>query len=157
MPHKKRASGYPQGKSVARKDENRKPEMAINLKWPTSEAAWLGFVRTTGLLPEVAARALYLAWWVKELGGVTLELNSAYRSQTYQLELQRRWDRGDRIGLTSRPATSSLHSSGRAFDVGIVGPDPPPAVWEAIGRVGEALDLRWGGRFADPDPVHFDH
>jgi len=137
--------------------ENGKQELAKSLSYPTSAAAWESFKRDTGLLPEVAARALYLAWYAKQLGGVTLELESAYRSPAYQLELQRRWDSGNRAGLISRPASSSKHTEGRAFDIGIVGPDPSKELWEGLGRLGEALGLRWGGRFPSPDPVHFDY
>ena len=129
--------------------------MAIPLSWPNSHGAWTSFLQRSGLNPATAARALYLAWWVKQLGGVELELESAYRSPEYQKQLQQRWDRGDRAGLKVRPATNSLHSEGRAFDVGAVGPDPSSETWRRIGSVGESLGLSWGGRFQTPDPVHF--
>lgn len=131
--------------------------MAIPLPWPVTETIWQRFVRETGLTPEAAARALYLGYWVKRLGGLTIQINSAYRSPAYQKQLQAQWDRGNRAGLKVRPADSSRHTEGRAFDVSVQGPEPSKATWENIGRVGETLGLRWGGRFSPPDPVHFDY
>lgn len=129
--------------------------MAISLAWPQTQSGWQTFLQSTGLVPDVAARALYLAWYAKQLMGVQIQIESAYRSPEYQRELQRKWDAGIRAGLKSRPADSSLHSQGRAFDVSIVGPAPANA-WANLGSLGEAFGLRWGGTFSDPDPVHFD-
>ena len=53
----------------------------------------------------------------------------------------------------------SRHLTGRAFDVDFVGVHPDqvhPAWWQFIGRVGEALGLRWGGRWALRDFRHFE-
>jgi len=56
-------------------------------------------------------------------------------------------------------ATRSYHLSGLAFDVGLQGftlRTLPREYWQVIGEYGEALGLRWGGRFSRYDPVHFD-
>ena len=44
-------------------------------------------------------------------------ITSGYRSQAYQDSLRRRWDAGDRTGLTSKPALKSKHTDGLAVDV----------------------------------------
>jgi hypothetical protein len=47
---------------------------------------------------------------------------------------------------------TSLHEQGRAVDLAIVG----RGTWAEVGSAGEAVGLRWGGRFSKPDPVHFE-
>lgn len=48
----------------------------------------------------------------------------------------------------------SFHIGGNAFDARI---EPYSAASQAsIGAWGEAIGLRWGGRFSSPDPNHFD-
>lgn len=65
-----------------------------------------------------------------------------------------------KAGLTQ--ARNSRHLSGTAFDVSFAGLtrqqalDLPSWVWKAVGEAGERLGLRWGGRFTDFDPFHFD-
>ena len=130
--------------------------MPIPLHWPSNSGAFQAFLRQSGLTVPAASRALYLAYYARKLGGVNLVLESGRRSLERNRELQRAWDRGDRWGLNARPADDSKHLRGEAFDVVVDGPDPPQATWQAIGRLGEALGLRWGGRFQVPDPVHFD-
>jgi hypothetical protein len=68
---------------------------------------------------------------------------------------------------TSKTARSR-HLFGDAIDVcpfetwALHGPDKlqwntKDPIWKQIGNVGEALGLRWGGRWADPhDPGHFE-
>lgn len=54
---------------------------------------------------------------------------------------------------------ASRHLSGQAFDVDFVGvaaDQVHPQWWQFIGRVGEALGLRWGGRWALRDLRHFE-
>lgn len=57
-------------------------------------------------------------------------------------------------------AAHSLHLSGSAFDVQVLGytrDELPDWWWEAVGNYGETTyGLRWGGRFATPDVNHFD-
>lgn len=42
---------------------------------------------------------------------------SGFRSLEYQASLARRWERGERVGLVSKPARQSWHTVGRAIDV----------------------------------------
>lgn len=65
-----------------------------------------------------------------------------------------------KAGLTK--ANSSRHLNGTAFDVSFTGFTReqalalPAWVWRVVGEAGERLGLRWGGRFTDYDPFHFD-
>jgi len=46
-----------------------------------------------------------------------------------------------------------------AFDVDVHGyrrEDVPRYVWSWLGRLGEALGFRWGGRWSFYDPGHFE-
>lgn len=45
------------------------------------------------------------------------DIISGYRSPQEQAQLLRRWNRGDRTGLTAKPACQSWHMAGRAIDV----------------------------------------
>lgn len=125
------------------------------MKWPGSTAEWETFLRASGLEPTVAESALRLAWRAQQQLGLRLTLSSGYRSQAHQDALRARWDRGDRTGLKVRPAAVSDHTDRRAFDVDPDGPEPPASTWQQLGRLGESLGLRWGGRFNKADPVHF--
>src|SRR5689334_10061128 len=84
-------------------------------------SAWLlaaseYFRNTWGLTENFSYRAasLYLALWNE---GLEPQITSGRRSLAHQLELQRRWDAGDRAGLASRPATNSKHLVGQALDI----------------------------------------
>lgn len=76
---------------------------------------------------------------------------SGYRSPEYQRSLQERWDRGEREGLSVRPATHSRHSDGLAFDLG-----NDEWVLYYFGPYAERRGGRWGGRFLTPDVGHFE-
>lgn len=78
-------------------------------------------------------------------------ITSAYRPPLYQRYLQRRWDAGDREGLTARPASRSWHMVGRAIDVDA----NADAFWKFRDLMLE-YGFRWGGDFTRPDDVHFD-
>ena len=60
--------------------------------------------------------------------------------------------------ITYAPPGTSAHNFGMAFDICIAGAEPYPAGfdWEALGVIGEALGLGWGGRFSHPDLDHFE-
>lgn len=85
--------------------------------------------------------------------GWPLVVTSGYRSQAHQTSLIKQ-------GLTT--ARRSRHNAGTAFDVSFLGYSRddalrlPGEVWRVVGEYGEALGLRWGGRFSDYDPFHFD-
>lgn len=61
-------------------------------------------------------------------------------------------------GLSRR--LNSLHLSGRAFDVDVLGVsrnNVPAWFWDDLGPFAERLGLRWGGRWRSPyDPGHFE-
>lgn len=118
---------------------------------------WLNlntYARAWGLDDETArAYATLAIWEFMTTGRGALRIISGYRSEERQAQLRRRWDDGIRDGLATRPALSSAHSRGHAFDVE---PDPSgETVWR-WGAWASYLGLRWGGTFTDPDPNHFD-
>lgn len=80
----------------------------------------------------------------------TVTITSARRDLADQQRIYAR----AQAGLSKYPAAkpgSSPHQIGIAFDLHL---DPP--IYEAAGRVWEAFGFRWGGRFSDADPIHFD-
>lgn len=85
--------------------------------------------------------------------GWPLVLTSGKRTAEHQAGLIK-------AGLTQ--ATQSRHITGTAFDVSFQGFTRdqalalPSWVWAAVGEAGERMGLRWGGRFRDFDPFHFD-
>lgn len=85
------------------------------------------------------------------LAGLPAVIIQARRSQAQQRAYVKA---GKSLTLQSR------HLIGRAYDVGWVGVqtrDVPMAWWDYSGSVGEALGLRWGGRFKRlVDKPHFE-
>jgi len=82
--------------------------------------------------------------------GIELRVVSKLRSQQQQdaLYAQGRTTEGPIVTWTTR----SAHTSGRAVDVTIVGAteyEDDPEAWDALGRIGEELGLKWGGSFRD--------
>lgn len=106
--------------------------------------------------------ALKLVWlWAYALWyRIPITFTSGFRDPAYQRELQRRWDAGDRAGLSVRPATTSKHSR-----TSLTGqPDAVAADIQSnsaqnlrdLGYLAETYcGLKWGGNFTTPDPVHF--
>jgi len=108
------------------------------------------------------ARAMYRAieLYTAENGMEPPHLLSTCRSKAKQLDMQRRWDSGDRRGLRVRPADpdSSKHVADEygicwAFDLAnsdawldVVGPHIVKTVPGA----------RWGGNWLPKDSPHFD-
>jgi hypothetical protein len=93
---------------------------------------------------ELQERAIYLLNAARSVG-VPLIVISGVRSQ----------ERNREVG----GATRSQHLLGRAVDVAVLGyriDEIPTWWWSALGQYGEALGLRWGGRFNPPDLNHFD-
>lgn len=105
-----------------------------------------------GVHPAIAERANLLLTHFNRHGW-PLVLTSGFRTQSHQLDLIAQ-------GLTT--ARQSRHTAGLAFDVSFPGLTReqalglPQWVWQTIGRAGESLGLRWGGRFSQYDPFHFD-
>lgn len=56
---------------------------------------------------------------------------------------------------------TSVHQFGCAFDVAIIKDGKPDwnctALYERLGELGEAIGLRWGGRFKFRDLCHFEY
>ena len=100
-----------------------------------------------GLKPGVRAAAVEMLNWQRQW--LPVIISEGYRSQARQNVL---YSRGrSRPGPIVTQTLSSRHTTGRAFDIDIatVPPDQVPSwVWTWSGAVGEALGLRWGGRFA---------
>lgn len=91
-----------------------------------------------------------LAWWGEHYGIPAAQIVSGKRSAREQRALQQAWDRGDRRGLAVRPASSSAHTRGEAWDLPRGQHLAYYAAWAPY------LGVRWGGNFSDPDPIHFD-
>jgi hypothetical protein len=104
-----------------------------------------------GLTYETAKAYATLTWWGEHYGVRSPDITSGRRSAAYQAELRARWDRGDRRGLVARPALTSAHTEGRAFDLAASSRD-----LQILGSLAPYAGLRWGGTFSEPDPVHFD-
>lgn len=104
-----------------------------------------------GLNDQAAQLYATLAWWGEWYEIRAPRIISGYRSPRKQKALQRRWDRGDRRGLRSRPADRSAHTTREAFDLAA-----DDWTLAAFGSWARYLGARWGGDFSDPDPPHFD-
>lgn len=103
------------------------------------------------IVPDLAYRVAVAQGYLLNIGGEYMEITSGYRDPARQLQLQNRWDSGDRAGLTSRPATYSWHMQGRAVDVQWKSPSI-----EVFIRLLKQWDVRWGGDFKRPSKNHFD-
>lgn len=100
--------------------------------------------------PEFAKVVVPLVLWSRHYG-VPLVLTEGRRD----------WDRQQRLVRAGRSERlKSYHLRGRAVDVDWhnVAPDRVPiVVWELVGAIGEALGLRWGGRWSSlRDFRHFE-
>ena len=103
-----------------------------------------------GLTLRTARAYATLTWWGEHYGIKTPAIVSGARSERQQAALRARWDAGDRRGLIVRPALESAHVRGEAFDLRDTGG------LRTLGALAPHAGLRWGGKFADRDPVHFD-
>lgn len=87
----------------------------------------------------------------------SLRLTSTRRTRAEQAALYR----AGRSQLSGDPGSESYHQKGRAWDVVLV--RDGQAVWDDVpeyhqlGRIGEGLGLRWGGRWRSfQDVYHFE-
>lgn len=103
--------------------------------------------------PKFAPYVAAAQTWIQQHGYQPVVITSGYRSPLHQLELQNRWDAGNRVGLRARPATYSWHMQGLAVDVSTRDPS-----FTAFRTVMLSFDehIRWGGDFRKSDPIHFD-
>lgn len=84
--------------------------------------------------------------------GIRVRVTSAKRSTAQQERLYAA--RGSNPYPVARPGTSK-HELGLAVDLVPVGAQNS-SLFAAMGEEGERAGLRWGGRFARRDPVHFE-
>lgn len=99
--------------------------------------------------------------------GYDIKITQGRRTQAYQDALYNQpWDGKDNDGdglidESDEKVTwtkKSKHIEGKAFDIAFTGKTPYPKNfdWSKIGVIGESLGLRWGGRFSNPDNLHFE-
>jgi hypothetical protein len=82
--------------------------------------------------------------------GIPFTFTSGKRSTAQQAAL---YAKLSKVGKpVARPGTSQ-HEKAEAYDA--VGPRNA-GEWRRFGELGEAQGLRWGGRFSNYDPVHFE-
>jgi len=132
--------------------------MPLKLSLPIEGVKWLYKKVKGGMDPHVEALAKSLVGIFADEVGIELRITEGYRSQAAQDHL---YDQGrTRPGRIVTWTRSSKHTTGRAFDVTVRGllPDQVPRqLWYAIGEVGEALGLKWGGRWrGKKDMPHFE-
>lgn len=115
--------------------------------------------RIAGLHPEVRATAAAFVNRVEQELGIQLRVTQGFRSFAEQdaLYAQGRTAPGDVV--TNARGGQSYHNFGLAFDVVEVRADGSvnwDTDWNAIGRVGEAMGLEWGGNWTGfVDRPHF--
>jgi peptidoglycan L-alanyl-D-glutamate endopeptidase CwlK len=107
------------------------------------------------LTPEFERKAFQFLV-IAKADGYNLKITSGRRTQAEQNALyeQGRTTQGAIVTWTR----NSKHISGLAFDVAFVGATPYPNNfdWEILGKIGERIGLKWGGRFSTPDRPHFE-
>jgi peptidoglycan L-alanyl-D-glutamate endopeptidase CwlK len=103
--------------------------------------------KLASVAPELAARVRAMASALTARG-ITIRVVSGLRSTAQQAALYA--NRASNRNPVAAPGTS-LHEKGLAVDLSWSG-----GTSAQVGAVGEALGLRWGGRFSRPDPGHFE-
>lgn len=106
-------------------------------------------VDTSCLLPELRPWFSFLLM-AAQYFDPTATLTSACRSYEKQAQLYADSLAGRSPYPAARPG-SSMHERGRAIDIAAT-----PEVLAALGHWWESVGGRWGGRFSQPDPVHFE-
>ncbi len=131
--------------------------MPFKLSLPVEGARWLYGKVKRGMRDDVKALADTLIAIFRNELGVELVVTEGYRTQAAQDQL---YDQGrTRPGRIVTWTRTSKHTEGRAFDITVrdLSPDQVPrSVWYAIGEIGEALGLKWGGRWRQRDMPHFE-
>ena len=121
--------------------------------WLNEIYNWL--IQEWGLEKNFAARVALLLLYFSYFG-LSWRVTSGFRDPRRQRELQKAWDRGDRTGLVTRPATNSLHSTtsflGKPAAVAV---DISTNDDNFAGEIAAFLKIGWGGNFRSYDPVHF--
>jgi len=103
------------------------------------------------LSPDIQQAAWYMVWRVRT-AGFPLQITASVRTREEAEALRR-------SGFSN--TLRSKHLVGQAFDVdlhGIARDQIPMWFWDELGRFGETLGFRWGGRWSNPwDPGHFEN
>jgi len=133
----------------------------MSLLWPnlkqnsiqetTSLSKW-------GLLPSLEKKAQQLIVDAKN-AGYSIKITHGYRDPAYQDKLYAQGRTTPGKIVTYATGKTSKHCQRKAFDICLAGKDPYPKNfdWKKIGVLGEALGLRWGGKFKNlRDYVHFE-
>lgn len=98
------------------------------------------------LTPEMQEKTMQLLDYAKSQG-MTVTINSGYRTQEEQRELQR--TRG------KYAAKNSLHCQGKAIDISIAG--GKDSDYKKLGDYAKSIGMRWGGDFSTvKERWHFD-
>ncbi|HST45328.1 MAG TPA: M15 family metallopeptidase, partial [Luteimonas sp.] len=132
------------------------PVVAGNVP-PTGDAATDR--RIAALHPEVQATAAQFVNRVEQELGITLRVTQGMRTFAEQNDLyaQGRTAPGDVV--TNARGGQSYHNYGLAIDVVEIRADGSAnwnTDWEAIGRIGEAMGMEWGGNWTSiVDRPHF--
>lgn len=110
-----------------------------------------------GLTPRADAYAAALRDWCRYYG-IPIRITEGKRSWFQQARLYAQGRILPGPIVTNAPPGSSVHESGNAFDVAIMGPRPyDPELMGYVGQIGKALGLRWGGEFKTlDDKPHFE-
>jgi len=129
---------------------------------PTATAAgtmletWLNslysYAGAWGLNRTAAIEYTVLSYWASANGYPVLPILSGNRTQARQDVLRGLWDSGRRQGLSVRPARRSMHTGGGAWD--LAGSKESLRIYGYLATL--RPNVRWGGAFGTPDPVHFD-
>lgn len=122
--------------------------------------------KISDLCEEMQAKAIAFAALMAQ-SGIPFVFTCTYRSQSEQDELyaRGRTKPGKKVTWTKR----SKHTERKAFDICIVDKQGK-ALWDLkvdvnddevsdyvqAGELGERIGLVWGGRFRNPDYVHFE-
>lgn len=110
-----------------------------------------------GLTPDTDAYAAALRDWCRYYG-IPIRITEGKRSWWRQSKLYAQGRILPGPIVTNAPPGTSIHESGRAFDVAIVGARPyDPQLMQYVGQIGKALGLKWGGDFKNLDDTpHFE-
>jgi len=130
----------------------------LRFSLPAEAAQWVYKKLKGGMQKDVEEASQALLTVFREELGIELVITAGYRSQAEQDKL---YDQGrTRPGPVVTWSRTSKHTQGRAFDITVKGLTPnqvPRPVWYAIGEVGEAIGLKWGGRWrGKKDMPHFE-
>jgi len=107
-----------------------------------------------GLSRDFAPRvAIMLAYAQSE--GLNPQIQSGWRDPAKQIEMQKRWDAGQRAGLRARPATNSKHMNKAGRRASALAVDITTRNDARTAQIARALGIGTGLDFETPDPGHY--